>query len=804
MYNIFLNNIKAARKLKTQKNIAEVSLSIFRMLIQHICISNAEYINILAKESSENMSKIDISFIELAQPADGTCVNFISNSLTQIAKLKNSSLARFYFEDKDISNEPALVEWLQIKEISLRNILHTYVEDRNESIFGHGISSTNLFLDIDIIEYILERLKVYLPESKGDDFLFFPKNFNISTPIQTLRLFDGNPTCYRKIKKTNNGMIHVTAKVQTSLTNATDQSYEVPNKIFNISTKKTYDVYEYNDWNPLIFLPERAISVADFTGRKKEITELIDWFNDPEDSKRCLVYGDGGIGKTTLILEFMHRVLEGSIEVEWKPSVITFYTAKKTRWGIHGLESLTNNNLGVADVALHIAQLLEVKLDNSWYQKDAETIIQKLKGLLEKEKIKKNEHLIILDNTETMAENDDDIINLGKQIHLLSRYAGRVILTSRRTERLEARPIETTKWSDEEGVEYIQKRGDILNIDAIKKAGIPTLKKITRELNNKPLILNVFIQFANELQSSLNSALDKVKRLQEKDLGMFLFSDVWERFNEKEKHFLLLLTYFGPDHDQYFMQLASDKANLTFSLAQSTLEGSKGICQLSSIDGQLQITFNNDFMKFCKDRTVNFNDQTHPLQKDLETIQKRYIEFLKHIEVEISDNDQKAYLSRFARAARKFFNEGNKEQAISYYELAIDEDPTNIWLLEKYSNTLFIYKDFLPALEKINKATNIDPNHSELQFTKGKILARIKNKTKESITCLDLAHKLGKSMHLCELQKIYAYLADGDIEHATISLNIAKSNIPNDSYYQKCKIEIERLERKINQYILPL
>ncbi len=64
---------------------------------------------------------------------------------------------------------------------------------------------------------------------------------------------------------------------------------------------------------------------------------------------------------------------------------------------------------------------------------------------------------LFLDNTETMAENDDDIINLGKQIHLLSRYAGRVILTSRRTERLEARPIETTKWSDEEGVEYIQK-----------------------------------------------------------------------------------------------------------------------------------------------------------------------------------------------------------------------------------------------------------------------------------------------------------------------------------------------------------
>ena len=271
MYNIFLNNIKAARKLKVQKNISEVSLSIFRMLIQHICISNAEYINILAKESSENMSKIDISFMELLQPADGTCVDFISDSLTQIAKLKNSSLARFYFEDKDISNKPALVEWLQLKETSLRNILCTYVADRNESIFGHGISSTNLFLDIDIIEYILEKLKFYLPESKGEDTLFFPKNFQISMPIQTLRLFDGNPTCYRKIKKTNNGMINVTVKVQKTLTQATDYFYEVPNKIFNISTRKTYEVYEYNDWNPLVFLPERAISVSDFTGREKEI-----------------------------------------------------------------------------------------------------------------------------------------------------------------------------------------------------------------------------------------------------------------------------------------------------------------------------------------------------------------------------------------------------------------------------------------------------------------------------------------------------------------------------------------------------
>jgi hypothetical protein len=44
---------------------------------------------------------------------------------------------------------------------------------------------------------------------------------------------------------------------------------------FLIFLQKTYEVYEYNDWNPLIFLPERAISVADFTGRKKKSLSLL-------------------------------------------------------------------------------------------------------------------------------------------------------------------------------------------------------------------------------------------------------------------------------------------------------------------------------------------------------------------------------------------------------------------------------------------------------------------------------------------------------------------------------------------------
>ena len=100
-----------------------------------------------------------------------------------------------------------------------------------------------------------------------------------------------------------------------------------------------------------------------------------------------------------------------------------------------------------------------------------------------------------------MAENDDININLGKQIPPFPLcWKSKFCRITRRTERLET-PIETTKWSDEEGVEYIQK-GDILNIDAIKRLYTYFKKNLENSII-KPLILNVFIQFGNELKSSL-------------------------------------------------------------------------------------------------------------------------------------------------------------------------------------------------------------------------------------------------------------------------------------------------------------
>lgn len=526
MYKIFKDNIKYIRELKKHENIEAASLSIFRMLIQYICISNAEYISYLSKQSSDNAKNaVDISFNVLLRPSDGTCVTFIGDSLTMIGKMRNSNIARKYFVEEDIVENKNLYNWLDKKQVSIKGVLEAYVRDRNDSVFGHGISSTNQFLDIEIIEYLLEKLKNFLPEYKSGN-LYFPNIFKMDSLITTLKLVDGKPICYRDIKKLSNGKLAVRAQIQKSATNNEDCKYECENALLVIEKQKIYDIYDAGDnWSPLIYLPTRSTSAEEFTGRKKEILDLIEWFNDYEESTKCLIYGDGGIGKTTLIVEFIHRVLEGSIDAEWKPELITFYTAKRTRWTINGLQVLSDNNVGITDAVIHIASLLDIPIDNSWYQLDAEQLIRKLKGKFEEQKIKRNNHLLILDNTETMANDDAEIAILAKYVKLLAKYIGRVVLTSRRTEKIEANPIEMSNWSEDEGASYIQKRARSLNIEQLNKAGLPRIKNISKQFSNKPLILEVFIQ-ASSTVKSIDEALGQVKRLQQSDLGKFLFADV--------------------------------------------------------------------------------------------------------------------------------------------------------------------------------------------------------------------------------------------------------------------------------------
>lgn len=83
----------------------------------------------------------------------------------------------------------------------------------------------------------------------------------------------------------------------------------------------------------------------------------------------------------------------------------------------------------------------------------------------------RKDHLLIIDNAETLIESEADREALGKEIKEISRRVGRVLITSRRREILGADPVEVEALSARDAVTFLRHRG-------VEKLKIRSLKRV--------------------------------------------------------------------------------------------------------------------------------------------------------------------------------------------------------------------------------------------------------------------------------------------------------------------------------------
>jgi len=804
MHKLLTSRIKAAEQLKDPAHIRIAVLGIFRITMQHACVSIGEWIvRALHDRPSQLSGYTSVDIAMYSQPADGALVKLLSQLLVAAENIGWRSVGRQYWTQIELPEE--LRKLTGTARANMETILSAFVQSRNDGAEGHGLpGGYNPQTDIAVAQALIHSLTNILPiASKNGEQLYIPtQSTRTQEELITLKLFDGHPICYRKLKRTSAGRIQIDAQIQKTLLTRDEVTYEVPNVLLGLpqAASPEYEIAEptwIDNWKPFIHIPDRLADTDVFTGRAEEIETLMEWADDP-DSRKCMVWGDGGVGKTTLVVEFLHRLLEGKTNVGWRPELITFYTAKKTRWGLQGLEQISAQDIGVADVALDIARMLTTPiLDRSWFEKNPRDIIQKLASLLSEMKISRDSHLIVLDNTETMTGSDTDVQALAAQINELSRRVGRVILTSRRREHIEALPLQTENWSEEEGAEFLRKRGHALRCDSIQKAGVATLKKYSRLLINKPIALEVFVQAASTPNISLDNAFQRVQRMQRQDLGQFLYDDAWARLSPELRRVLLLMSRLGDNHDQYLLQLCCQRADVTVSAASEAIEESKGIASITRFEGTLQITFSAEFYNYCIERWEQIDGKRTPTEDDIEWVRRRYAEFLNSASAQVHDRNIRAFRVPAARAAWKCFTEDRLDEALDYYEIAILEDSENGWLFDRYAHTLMKMKQLSPALEKSKQAIVLIPDDPEAHFTKGMIEGRLGN-AENSVNDLDRAAGYGKPKHLCELQKAYAhvYSSPADFSEARVCLNKANKSAPKDKFLSRFIDEATRFERK--------
>lgn len=780
--------------------------ALFRILMQHVCLVLAEIILEKRRRSAARRDESPLPISSLRMPADGTLV---AAALDMLVIAENENLSGY---SKAIWKENAEQRpcWELLGTGERRTgdrLMQAIVSLRNDGVEGHGIAGlNNPSAEADAILYLIEAFSPLLPtiDATGHVFSIALPNGEPYT-IQLLKPNQGNLICYRSIKRSSAGQCAIKAQVERGWFKKEEFSYAAPD-LFESGINGEINRYEivgteFDDWSPLALVPDRLTD--NFTGREKELDELREWLEDSE-SRACMLYGDGGIGKTTLAIEFIRRLLEGRVDTAFRPELITFYTAKKTRWGLNGLEIIRLNEVGVADVATFIPRALEgAKLERSWYSKSPEDLIQMLAGYLNDTwGVSRNSHLLILDNTETMASNDDEVKVLAKHIRELSRRVGRVLLTSRRREAIEAQQIEIKPLEEEESVSFLRARAAALGRRSILDAGASTLKKYGRLLGNKPLVLEVFVQALGEHGIGLEKAFDRVMRMQTQDLGEFLYADAWNRMSQPMQHLLLLMARVTDIHDDTLLKLCCAQAGISVLEAHEALQESRGIAQMSKFGDNLQILISSEFLKFCNGRVVTINGNSVPTESAVERVRNRYNEFLRSKSSMVNDRVARAYRHPYARAAHSAFHEGRDDDCEAFYDLAVNADVDNGWLYDRFAFFLSSRRKARQdeALDWAKKATKLIPDDPDAWFTRGAIESK-RGEVNDAIKSLDRAAALGKHKHLCLLQQAYAYANDQPPNHAMsrAKLDAAEAAEPaGDSLLWKFRSEISALRRRVD------
>lgn len=786
--------------------VRQVSIALVRIMLQHSCLSLLEYLHYTRNRAKGQSFVSPLQASRLRQPSDGTMVEVLSEYLLAAENEGWDGISNTILRNR-VEARPAS-KIANAKRLTVEQILRRFVSVRNDGVEGHGIPGEYLpIVELDVARLLCESVEKLLPtitEENNSYVLMLPNSLQL--PIKLLKPVDGNLICYRNIKRLTNGKCKVIAQVQTGMLDREQVSYETPD-ILGVPDQVSESSYElldtYDDeWNPITYLPNRLTEKNQFTGRHKELKQLSEWFDDT-DSRACMVYGDGGIGKTTLVLEFIHRVLEGKIKTQWLPELITFYTAKQTRWGIDGLERITGKeSVGVVDCTIEIVKRLhQPPLSRDWYTSPPEKLTNKLSGYLRQEwNIARNSHLLIFDNTETMASSSEGVEILSAQIKELSRRVGRVLLTSRRLEPLGADPINIVPFSTDESITFLRRRAEALTCRPILQAGRATLRKQADKLGNKPLLLEVFLQSANAPEMSLDRAYQRVQRMRYEDLGEFLFSDAWKRLSSKMRHLLLLMSKTGEIHDSSLLTLCCHEADVTTIEALESLSASRGIANVMILRGNhIQITLSDDFLDFCNDRTEVIHGQNLPSDYAVQRIKRRHRDFLRSSQRIYLDRVHRAFVHPYARAARHAYDEARYDDCDFYYEAAIVEDSKNGWLRDRFAHYLMTRNHLEQAYEQSQKAIELIPADQDAWFTKGMIEARLGH-TRNSLMSLSQSEKNGKPPHSCLLQKAYAYLNESppDKSRARACLDESEDSIPKfDQYRLKHLSEINRVRSRI-------
>lgn len=747
MYGYFERIGKSGSEISSDVEARVVLVSGLRHLLQMVNYSLVEWV--AARNPSPDAQPPRDVLSSLMSPSDGSLVTSLESLL--VCAEQNGWSGAFRPLLREIRDDDGCRNLCGDNPRTLAGLLRGLIELRNDGGEGHGLpGGYRREEELACYEFVLESLKDVIPALVGDEVEIGPEGREVR--VRLLRSYAGNPVLVRKIKPVNSASVRVQGKYYNEKGVLESVSYEAWNPFskFSGSLLPSFTVFD-NSWGPQCHLPDRVTDT--FIGREEERASIVDWFDD-EESRACLVFGDGGVGKTTLVVEVIHQILEEDVKTSWRPKVISFYTAKRVQFGVEGLSPVGAGKPHLMDLLVHLhVLLLGMYPGLEFFKKGVVGGASFLQEAMRTElSLAKADHLIVIDNAETLIENDVDRDELGRELKEIARRIGRVLITSRRREILGADPVEVKALPKLEAVKFLRARADKLKVDAVKSAKDMELLVVVEDLECRPIVLEAFISaLCDPACATLGKAKARVLGMLQKDLGAFLFSDAWGRFSKDVRRLLILMTRVGDVHDAQSFRICADIVGVAIHDAEKALAESSGIASIVHVDGGIQISFSRNFLDYCQDKEGVEIEQ-------VSLARNRYSQFLTRVKSFTGDRVLEAFRTPLAKAAHRAKVDGDNEAAHELYQQAVLVDATNGLLFDRYAYFLFHeLRRNDAALHQARRATELLPSNGECWYTRGLIEARMGD-ARAAEASLGRAESFGVDPVRCAIQRAWAFL----------------------------------------------
>ena len=817
MNELFSALLHRAKTVESPERKFNFITAIVRSILQHAAIGAYEKYDQLGNQLDPHEATTVLQC--LRRPVDSSPLDVLNRLIPHIRSPHSPRFCQGWFEPAGGLDA--------LDRIPVSTWLTKWVAQRNT--FSHTIADLGTIVDI-VAEHLyfagrtLEVLTDALPASIDSDVLihdFLGTTFR----SKTLALHEGVPIVIRHISS-RRGIWHVhfrTLDIEESI----QDKYEIggspiltpiENSTKAFATSRiplaTNGSGTPNLWTTEVLIPNRQTYL--FQGRELQLAELSDWYSD-ESSRMCLVYGDGGIGKTSLVLEFLHNVFDCPPEtVTWFPKIVCFYTAKLTRWTPDGLQHLSVAGPPMlADALRQLATVVETP-GRDWYGLEERQIVDKLAGVWSDLGIRATDVLLIVDNAETLARRPADEPELHKFLTLISRKVARVIVTSRRYEKLEARPVEVPSLNIEDAVALLRRLAEEDAVSSIQRATDRSLTQLSNGLGCKPLLIEAGCKFLQRPGVNVATALNMVQDAMSRDLGDFLYEDAWlriDRVHRKVFMTLAILTEFTISNE--IVGWTCRQFN-TPHLTWLDAFNETNFGTLAEYGVGYEIVFLPQAITFFlskKTRLGKDDPQDHQrVEVAASSVAGLYEQLQKGDAAYTSDRISAAFKNAAAKAAKHCFHRGEYDEAEMWFNEAIIHDPHNSALFDRFAYFYMQHQRQLPAArEKVKYAIFLDANNEEALFTAGMIEFRDGN-VDAGDEYMRRAMEAGKPAHLCLIQKgngrLFGADAQGSLRERVVVLQEAQDyfleaerHCPDDRYYRKnvsqCKKGVALADRAL-------